>query len=172
MAGFDPLRTPIDHLRVRPMTDLDHWLGKCAASIEPPLKRRKMRKRHGDVTMSVEIYRTRHAEIFYIEFAIYSDDLPRPGPDESKTVPIYDWRLTNPLLRRPDGYCPDLPLNNDNLASLALAREQIVVQGKKIFEAAHSLQSLMNTLREQGTPTEAYIADRIEAFLEQRTQSK
>jgi hypothetical protein len=154
------------------MTDLDHWLGKCAASIEPPLKRRKMRKRHGDVTISVEIYRTRHAEIFYIEFAIYSDDLPRPGPDESKTVPIYDWRLTNPLLRRPDGYCPDLPLNNDNLASLALAREQIVVQGKKIFEAAHSLQSLMNTLREQGSPTEAYIADRIEAFLEQRTQSK
>lgn len=154
--------------------DLDLWLSQCAASIELPLKRKKMRKRSGDVTLAVEIYRTRFANNFYVEFAIYSDELLRPEANQSKTVPVYDWRLKNPSFRRSDGFCPDLPLTNEDRSALALAKEQIVIQGKGIFEAAHSLQTLVQALRRQRTidaawkgneAVDAHIADRIETFL-------
>jgi hypothetical protein len=49
-----------------------------------------------------------------------------------------------------------------------LAKEQIVTQGKQIFETVHSLQSLMDALRrpaQGGSPADARIADRIQSFL-------
>jgi hypothetical protein len=149
--------------------DLDQWLRQCAGNIEFPLKRLRMKKRSHDVTLAVEVYRTRSGSGFYIEFAIYSDVMPRPGPHESKFVPIYDWRLKNPRLRKPDGWCPDLPLLDDDASRLGFAREQVVIQGKEIFAAAHSLRSLMETLRRQssriGSASDTQLADRIEAFL-------
>ena len=160
--------------------DLEQWLRQCAGKIEFPLKRKKMKRRNCDVTLAVEIYRTRFAEIFYVEFAIYSDELPRPGPYESKSVPIYDWRLNNPTFGRADGLCPDLPIKNDDVAALALAKEQIVVQGKRIFGAVHSLETLARGLRQQSRidpsrtgngPVDAIIADRIEAFLTRNGQA-
>lgn len=149
--------------------DLERWLLQCASKIEFPLKRLRMTKRSHDVTLAVEVYRTRSGGGFYIEFAIYSDDLPRPGPDESKFAPLYDWRMKNPKLRKLDGWCPDLPLSDGDASMLGFAREQVVLQGKEIFAAAHSLRSLMEALRGQSSrivsASDAQLAGRIEAFL-------
>ena len=157
-----------------PIAEIDQWLRKGAASIGYPLRRNKLKKRFCDVTLGLEVYRTRFGDIFYIEFTLYNDQFPR-GPHGSKSAPIATWRRKNVAVIRTGGDHPDLGLTADNSDQLEFAKEQIIAQGNELFAKVHSMSSLMNALRGQGGkavveetlgPSAGLLADRIQAFLE------
>lgn len=157
-----------------PIAEIDQWLRKGAASIAYPLRRKRLKKRYCDVTLGLEVYRTRFADTFYIEFALYNNQLPR-GPHGSKSAPVVTWRLKNVAVIRTGGDHPDLALTGDDPDELEFAKEQIIAQGNELFAKVHSMSLLMHALRGRGSkaiveetlgPSDGILADKIEAFLE------
>jgi hypothetical protein len=139
-----------------------------------PLNPKIYKKTVEDVELGVQLYKTRHAPIFYIEFNIINKHLPRTSKFPSPSTPIFTRRLVNINVRRADGSHPDYPFDNNHPEQLDYVREQIIEQGGRIFRHVHSMAALLRASRgevpevpiEKGNePYAQELAGRIEDFL-------